>query len=79
MDSLVKQQVDALLMQKDYDRVLDLCQADKHAWKALRTNLYATDALSFSTAQKKAGEFQVIRSRNLNIFFRPLHNINQNS
>lgn len=43
MDSLVKQQVDALLMQKDYDRVLDLCQADKHAWKALRTNLYATD------------------------------------
>jgi len=43
VDSLVKQQVDALLMQKDYDRVLDLCQADKHAWKALRTNLYATD------------------------------------
>ena len=43
MDSLVKQQVDALLMQKDYDRVLDLCQADKRAWKALRTNLYATD------------------------------------
>ena len=43
MDSLVKQQVDALLMRKDYDRVLDLCQADKHAWKALRTSLYATD------------------------------------
>jgi hypothetical protein len=43
VDSLVKQQIDALLLQKDYDRVLDLCQSDKHAWKALRTNLYATD------------------------------------
>ena len=43
VDSLVKQQVDALLRKKDYDRLLDLCQAEKYAWKALRINLYATD------------------------------------
>ncbi len=39
----IKQQVKTLLQKRDYNRLLDLCQEDKHAWKVLRFSLYETD------------------------------------
>ena len=39
----MRQQVDTLLMQGDYDRLLDLCQEKKQVWKILCINLYVID------------------------------------
>ncbi len=43
MDKSVKYKVDTLLKNKDYDRLIYLCQTDRNAWKALQRNLYSTD------------------------------------
>jgi len=52
MDRAVKQQIRTLLMQRNYDRLIDLCQTDKNAWKALRINLYTSDEnLSWPTIE----------------------------
>ena len=60
MDRAVKQQIRTLLMQRKYDRLIDLCQADKNAWKALRINLYTSDEnLSWPTIEAIANLMQV--------------------
>lgn len=43
MDRSIKQQVKALLLQRDYGRLLDLCERDRGFWKALRFCLYEID------------------------------------
>ncbi len=43
MAKSMRQQVDTLLMQGDYDRLLDLCQEKKQVWKILCINLYVID------------------------------------
>lgn len=43
MDESIKKQVKELLRIKDYDRLVDLCEKDKHFWKALRFSLYEID------------------------------------
>ncbi|MEW6416620.1 MAG: DVU0298 family protein [Nitrospirota bacterium] len=40
MDKSIKQQVKDLLEKRDYDRLLDLCDKDRHFWKELRFCLY---------------------------------------
>lgn len=37
MNSSIKQEVHLLLTQRDYDRLLDMCQADRRYWKILRS------------------------------------------
>lgn len=44
MRGSVEHQTRTLLRQKDYDRLLELCEEDKRFWKAVRYNLYETDA-----------------------------------
>ncbi len=43
MDKSILLQVNTLLRQKDYESILDLCQVERQAWKALQRNLYSTD------------------------------------
>ena len=43
MDKSIKQQVRDLLEQRDYDRLLELCEKDRHFWKELRFSLYDID------------------------------------
>src|SRR4030043_1728024 len=43
MDKSIKQRVRDLLEQKDYDRLLELCEKDRHFWKELRFSLYDTN------------------------------------
>lgn len=43
MDNPIKNQIKDLLEQKDYDRLLNLCEKDKNFWKALRFCLYEID------------------------------------
>jgi hypothetical protein len=41
--NLIKVQVRELLINKDYDRLVDLCEQDRHFWKAVRFCLYDID------------------------------------
>ncbi|MFH0932703.1 MAG: hypothetical protein V1832_00095 [Nitrospirota bacterium] len=43
MDESIKKQVRELLRKKDYDRLVELCEIDRHFWKALRFCLYEID------------------------------------
>lgn len=43
MDDLIKKKVKELLLKKEYDRLIDLCEIDRHFWKALRFCLYEID------------------------------------
>jgi len=43
MDKSIKKQVEDLLEQRNYDRLLDLCERNRHFWKALRFQLYDID------------------------------------
>jgi hypothetical protein len=43
MDESIKKQVKELLRKKDYDHLVELCETDKHFWKALRFCLYEID------------------------------------
>ncbi|MFC1953664.1 DVU0298 family protein [Chloroflexota bacterium] len=43
MDTLIKQQVKALLIQRDYCELLRLCQRGKRYWRTLQLYLYETD------------------------------------
>jgi hypothetical protein len=43
MDESIKKQVKDLLQAKDYDRLVELCDIDRHFWKALRFCLYDID------------------------------------
>ncbi len=43
MDISIKQTVDALLLQRDSNELLRLCQTDERYWRALRLYLYETD------------------------------------
>ncbi len=39
----VKSNVHTLLLERDYDRLIVLCEEDRQAWKTLRDSLYETD------------------------------------
>lgn len=41
--NLIKVQVRELLINKDYDRLVDLCEQDRHFWQAVRFCLYDID------------------------------------
>ncbi len=43
MDESIKKQVKELLRKKDYNRLVELCEIDRHFWKALRFCLYEID------------------------------------
>jgi hypothetical protein len=43
VDTSIKQTVDALLLQRDTNELLRLCQTDGRYWRALRIYLYETD------------------------------------
>jgi len=43
MDKTLKQRVKTLLLQREYDELLRLCQEDKRFWNILRLYLYDTD------------------------------------
>ncbi len=43
MNTTARQQIDNLLMQRDFERVLDLCQMERQALKALQRNLYSIE------------------------------------
>ncbi|MFC2035860.1 DVU0298 family protein [Chloroflexota bacterium] len=43
MDTLIKLQVKALLIQKDYSELLRLCQRQRRFWRTLQLCLYETD------------------------------------
>ncbi|MFC1976862.1 DVU0298 family protein [Chloroflexota bacterium] len=43
MDTLIRQQVKALLIQRDYSELVRLCQTERRFWRALRLCLYETD------------------------------------
>ena len=43
MDKALKQQVHTLVLQRNYDDLIALCQESNQAWKILRTNIYETD------------------------------------
>jgi len=43
MDKSIKLQVRELLEQRDYERLLDLCEKDGHFWKELKFRLYDID------------------------------------
>jgi len=43
VDTSIKQQVKALLLQRDYDELLRLCRRDRRVWHTLRLCLYETD------------------------------------
>ena len=43
MDKSIKQRVRDRLEQRDYDRLLELCEKDRHFWKELRFSLYDID------------------------------------
>lgn len=43
MDTSIKQTIDALLLQRDGNELMDLCQTDERYWRALRLYLYETD------------------------------------
>ncbi len=43
MSKSIRQQVNDLLKQREYDSLLNLCQEEKQAWKILSANLYSTD------------------------------------
>lgn len=43
MDKSIKQRVRDLLEQRDYARLLELCEKDRHFWKELRFSLYDID------------------------------------
>jgi hypothetical protein len=43
MDRSVNQDVNALLLQQDYARLLSLCKMDRRFWKALQSKMYDTD------------------------------------
>ena len=43
MSGKISERVRALLLQKDYDALLELCQRDRRYWKALRLYVYETD------------------------------------
>lgn len=43
MDNTIKQQVKTLLKERNFEKLLDLCQRDRHFWKELRFRLYDTE------------------------------------
>ncbi len=43
MENSIKTQVKNLLEQRDYERLLDLCEKDRHFWKELKFHLYDVD------------------------------------
>ncbi|MBM4137593.1 MAG: hypothetical protein FJ241_12300 [Nitrospira sp.] len=43
MDQSIKEQVKDLLLQKDHDRLNDLCEADRRFWQEVRFRLYDID------------------------------------
>jgi hypothetical protein len=43
MDKSIKQQVEDFLRKKDYDRLLDLCERNRHFWQEVRFRLYDID------------------------------------
>ncbi|MCD6255886.1 MAG: hypothetical protein LWW78_04700 [Deltaproteobacteria bacterium] len=43
MRKLIKQQIKALLQERNFEKLLNLCEENTHAWKALRFCLYETD------------------------------------
>jgi len=43
MDTLIRQQVKALLIKRDYSELLRLCQRERRFWRTLRLYLYETD------------------------------------
>jgi len=43
VDTSIKQTVDALLLQRDSNELIRLCQTDERYWRALRLYLYKTD------------------------------------
>ena len=43
MDKITKQHVEELLRKRDYDRLIDLCVADRRVWQEVRFRLYDID------------------------------------
>jgi len=43
MDKFTKQHVEELLRKRDYDRLIDLCVADRRVWQEVRFRLYDID------------------------------------
>ena len=79
MDKSIKQRVRDLLEQKDYDRLLELCEKDRHFWKELRFSLYDIDErlrwAAIETVAKfmqrwwQAGEKEKVRDYIRNLFW----------
>jgi hypothetical protein len=79
MDKSIKQRVRDLLEQKDYDRLLELCEKDRHFWKELRFSLYDTnERLRWSAIETvakfmqrwwQAGEKEKVREYIRNLFW----------
>ncbi len=79
MDKSIKQRVRDLLEQRDYDRLLELCEKDRHFWKELRFSLYDTDerlrwsaietVAKFMQRWWQAGEKEKVRDYIRNLFW----------
>jgi hypothetical protein len=79
MDKSIKQRVRDLLEQRDYDRLLELCEKDRHFWKELRFSLYDIDerlrwsaietVAKFMQRWWQAGEKEKVRDYIRNLFW----------
>src|SRR4030043_1527250 len=79
MDKSIKQRVRGLLEQRDYDRLLELCEKDRHFWKELRFSLYDIDerlrwsaietVAKFMQRWWQAGEKEKVRDYIRNLFW----------
>ena len=79
MDKSIKQRVRDLLEQRDYARLLELCEKDRHFWKELRFSLYDIDerlrwsaietVAKFMQRWWQAGEREKVRDYIRNLFW----------
>jgi hypothetical protein len=57
MDKSIKNQIKDLLVKRDYDRLIELCEKDRRFWQELRFRLYDIDERIRCSAIEAAGKF----------------------